>query len=147
MGETNFFNLHETCARGTSLLHWRKILSLRMVKTKDPVEKKSASWWCMTAKSSKVPTGKGSWRERRQALQEQFVQPHLLTCQQRKQQKVAEIRHAHECLDNYGLRKEVEPEVMMAMNDLLNNVERIDTFPDFVVKYPPPAPPTRNIKF
>ena len=50
-------------------------------------------------------------------------------------------------LKQYGLENIVEPEIMSLVSALVDDVEKINEFPDFAIELPPPAPPLRNTKW
>ena len=77
-----------------------------------------------------IPQGKGNWRERREALLKGFVKPHL-RCAQRVSE--SEMHHADSRLQHFGLSGSVTTDVMVVVDHLLAEVEKVVNFPDFII--------------
>ena len=94
-----------------------------------------------------IPKGKDNWKLRREMLLDEYVRPLIPTCRQRQWERQREERNACLSLKEFKLDSVVDPDVMVVLNKLLNDVEKINSFPDFIEVVYPPGPPWKHTKY
>ena len=81
-----------------------------------------------------LPVGKGSWRVKREILLNEYVKPNLRKYRVERQRKdELKLSKAEQSLKSYGLGEIVEPEVMAVMQNMLDEIEQMEEFPDWIL--------------